>query len=106
LSADAKVPPDERAHLRRQAHMWMTATQAADRTQLQRDRAGYRQDVYRHLSQWLNDSDFVSVRDRPALDSLPVDERVGWVKLWTEIRELHAATAPPPAAPPPREVKR
>ena len=65
-----------------------------------------RQGVYRHLSQWLTDPDLVSVRDRQALEALPVDERVGWVKLWTEIRELRDATAPPPAAPPPREVKR
>ena len=39
VSADAKVPSDERVRLRRQAHAWMTATLAAERALLQRDRA-------------------------------------------------------------------
>ena len=56
------------------------------------------------MAHWLTDPDLASVRERAELEKLPLDERVGWVKLWTEVRELRDATAPPETAPPPRRL--
>lgn len=54
------------------------------------------------MSNWLADPDLAAVRERVKLEKLPLDERIGWVKLWTDVRELRDATAPPEVAPPPR----
>ena len=51
----------------------------------------------------MEDANLASVRDRAALEKLPVDERVEWIKLWTAVRELRDATTPAEAAPPPRD---
>jgi tetratricopeptide (TPR) repeat protein len=63
--------------------------------------------AYAHqwLTRWLADADLASVRDPAALDKLPPDLRADWVRLWAEVRALHAATAPPERAPPPRAIR-
>jgi hypothetical protein len=46
-----------------------------------------------------------AVRERAEFENLPVEKRVGWVKLWAEVRDLRDATAAQEAAPPPRPAK-
>jgi tetratricopeptide (TPR) repeat protein len=99
------VPPDERSALRRQALDWLTADLAAWRKRLAADPAKDRAAVHRAMSHRLTDADLATVRERAELEKLPLDERVGWVKLWTAVRELRVAAAPPEIAPPPRPVK-
>jgi hypothetical protein len=99
-------PPAERPALRQQALDWLAADLAAWRKQSAADPAKYRTVVHGQMAHWLNDPDLGSVRVRAELDKLPVNERVGWVKLWAEVRDLRDATAAAPeAAPPPRPTK-
>lgn len=100
-----EVAPPPRPALRRPALNWLTADLAAWRKRLADDPAGNRDAVHRTMAHWLTDADLASVRERTELEKLPLDERVGWVKLWTEVRELRDATAPPEVAPPPRPAK-
>ena len=57
------------------------------------------------MARWLTNPNLASVRGPAELEKLPPDERAGWVELWTAVRELRDATAPPEAAPPPRPAK-
>jgi tetratricopeptide (TPR) repeat protein len=95
-------PPGERPAYRRRALDYLTADLAATRKLA----AAEPSLVHRRLKDWLADPDLVSIRERAELEKLPIDERVGWVKLWTEVRELRDETAPAELAPPPRPVKR
>jgi serine/threonine-protein kinase len=106
LSTDVKSSPELKSRLRREAHAWLRADLDATRGQFLGDRTRRRQWAFERMESKLNDADLKSVRDREALDALPVDERVVWVKLWTEIRALRDATAPPEVAPPPRRASR
>jgi hypothetical protein len=94
--------PAERPAYRRQALEFLTADLAGHRKLAATDPRF----VYRRTGHWLVDPELASVRDRAALEQLPLDERVAWVKLWTEVSELRAATTPAEQAPPPRPVKR
>jgi hypothetical protein len=100
------VPPDaDRPGLRRQALGWLTADLAAWRKSLAADPVGNRARVHATMRHWLQDADLASVREPAGLDGLPTDERVGWVGLWTAVRDLRDATAPPEQAPPPRPAR-
>ena len=44
--------------------------------------------VQQSLAHWKRDADLASVRDHPALDGLPEDERAAWQALWREVDEL------------------
>jgi tetratricopeptide (TPR) repeat protein len=97
--------PDERPALRTQALDWLTADLEAWRGRLAADPAKNRAAVHRRIADWLTDADLASVREPAELEKLPLDERVSWVKLWTAVRDLRDATAPPEAAPPPRPMQ-
>jgi serine/threonine protein kinase/Flp pilus assembly protein TadD len=98
-------PPAERPALRKQALDWLTADLAAWRERAAADPAKYRAVVHRQMAHWLTDPDLAPVRERAELENLPAEERVGWVKIWAEVRDLRDATAAPEAAPPPRPAK-
>ena len=98
-------PPAERPAYRKQALDHLTGDLAATRKLLADEPVCNRDYVHQRMRHWLRDVHLASVRDREAIEKLPADERVGWVKLWTAVRELRDATAPPEPAPPPREVK-
>jgi hypothetical protein len=55
---------------------------------------------HNELNRWLYEPDFASVREPKALEKLPIEERLAWVKFWAEVRELRDATIPPESAPP------
>jgi serine/threonine-protein kinase len=97
---DAPSPAD-RGVFRRQALDWLTADLAETRRRAAADRAA----THRRMRHWFGDPDLVSVRDREELEKLPIDERVGWVKLWAEVRDLRDATAPREKAPAPRPAR-
>jgi tetratricopeptide (TPR) repeat protein len=99
-------PPGERPTLRREALGWLTAELEVWRKRLTADPARNRTTVHRQMAHWLTDADLASVRDPAELAKFPLDERVGWAKLWTAVRDLRDATAPPEVAPPPRSVDR
>jgi tetratricopeptide (TPR) repeat protein len=98
-------PPAERPALRRHALDWLAADLAAWRRQLNGDPAKNRAVVHSTVGHWLKDDDLASVREPAKLEKLPLDERVGWAKLWTAVRDLRDASAPPEVAPPPRPAK-
>jgi serine/threonine protein kinase len=50
--------------------------------------------VHRQTQWWLGESDFASVRDPTAVESLAPDEREAWRKLWADVRELRDRSAP------------
>ncbi len=97
-------PDTEPSVLRQRALDWLTADLAAWRKHLT-DSPKARPIVHEQMLDWLKDTHLSSVRDRKDLDKLPIDEQVGWVKLWTAARILRDETAPLPLAPPPRLVK-
>jgi tetratricopeptide (TPR) repeat protein/serine/threonine protein kinase len=95
----------ERPALRRQALDWLTADLAAWRERLAADPPKNRAAVHGQMAHWLADSDLAAVREPSEVVKLPLDEWVGWARLWTAVRELRDATAPPEVAPPPRPAK-
>jgi tetratricopeptide (TPR) repeat protein len=95
---DGAPPPAERPAYRREALDHLTTALAATRKLAAADRPFVRE----RMRGWLADPDLASVRERASLERLPIDEQVGWVKLWTAVRDLRDATAPPEQAPPPR----
>jgi tetratricopeptide (TPR) repeat protein len=97
LAAGSADPPS----LRGQARDWLAAELAATRKLTATDP----QFVHNRMSHWLEDDSLAAVRNQAELEKLPIDERVAWVKLWTAVRELRDATAPPEQAPPPRAVR-
>jgi tetratricopeptide (TPR) repeat protein len=100
-------PPSDRPALRKRALDWLTADLAAwtvRQKRFARDRA-IRLVIHFMMFRWLTDPEWASVREPAELEKLPLDERVGWAKFWTAVRELRDATAPPETAPPPRAAK-
>jgi protein involved in temperature-dependent protein secretion len=97
-------PDTEPSVLRQKALDWLKADLVAWRKHLS-DSPEARPIVHEQMLDWLKDTHLSSVRDRKDLDKLPIDEQVGWVKLWTAVRILRDETAPLPLAPPPRLVK-
>jgi hypothetical protein len=88
----------DRPQLLRQAREWLAADLTATR-KLSATDPGF---VHKRMADWLEDARLASVRDRTALEKLPIDERTGWLKLWAAVRDLRDATAPAEEAPPPR----
>ena len=86
----------ERPAYRKQALDFLTAELAAIRNSAAQNPA----QVHKDMQLWLSDKDLASVRDPPAVERLPPDERDAWSKLWREVRLLCDQTAPPPSPPP------
>jgi hypothetical protein len=96
-------PESERPALRNQALGWLTADLAVWRDRLAAAPVVNRAAVHEAMSRWLADPALGTVRRRAEVEALPKDEWVNWVKLWTEVRDLHEATIPLEMAPPPRQ---
>jgi hypothetical protein len=56
--------------------------------------------IAQRMQHWLQDSDFVDVREAEALSRLPESERKEWHKLWEDVEALRqrAAQRPKPAS--------
>jgi hypothetical protein len=84
-------PPAERPAYRKQALDLLTSELAA----LQKHAAADRDIVNRKTREWYWDKELASVRDPTGLKRLPPGERDAWEKLWADVRDLAARTAPP-----------
>jgi serine/threonine-protein kinase len=86
----AKVDGEERAALRKTAHDWLTAEHKAFAERHRLGKRGDRTIVATSVRSWLKSSDLTCVRDEPALDKLPAEEKRAWQALWKKIAELAA----------------
>jgi serine/threonine-protein kinase len=86
---DAKHLPDKvTLMLRRQGLRWLQADLALYTKLADREEATVKQAVRQRLTQWQEDTDLASIRDKAALDRLPEDERQHWRKLWEDVAAL------------------
>jgi tetratricopeptide (TPR) repeat protein len=86
-----KAPPQaECPAYRKQALDFLTAELASFRKVAAKNPAW----VHKDMQLWLTDKDLASVRDPPAVERLPPDERDAWNRLWTNVRALRDQTAP------------
>lgn len=98
------APGDPR--YRRLALNWLSAELAAVRARPAVKEGRHDEDLYFHLTAWLHDPDFATVRHTFYLAALPPGEAKAWLALWAEIRALRDRVAPTPTAPTPRPVMR
>jgi hypothetical protein len=91
---DAKgLDAAERTGLRRQALAWLRTDLSLYARLAQRGNAKTKEMVRQRLAFWLQDADFVSVRDKAALERLPWGERAGWHHLWEGVDLVRERTA-------------
>jgi serine/threonine-protein kinase len=83
----AKLDEDERARWRKEARAWLRADLAAWSRMLDRDPA-VRLLLQKTLIRWQSDPDLAGLRDPPALDQLPPNERDECRALWDDVRAL------------------
>jgi serine/threonine-protein kinase len=97
---DARSLPDKVAfRLRRQALDWLKADLAEYAKMAERGEPAAKQMVRQRMAHWRQDADFVSVRDKDALDRLSEAERQAWQQLWADVDALLKKASP--AGPPP-----
>ena len=97
------VPPEsDRPQLRKKALDWLAADLAARRETLNDAKA--KPVVHETMTDWLNETDLVAVRDEDKLKMLPADERKAWEQLWADVRKLRDESLPE-LLPLPKEVK-
>ena len=97
---DARLLPDKVVVMfRRWALGWLRDDLKALAQLAQQNNPAVKQTIQRRMAHWRNDPDLASVRDRPALDRLPDNERAGWQSLWREVEELSNRVANKPGEP-------
>jgi tetratricopeptide (TPR) repeat protein len=74
--------------LRRQALAWLRADLAQYVKMANSGEDAAREAVRQRLTHWQQDADLAPVRDKPALDRLPDDERQAWRQLWENVATL------------------
>jgi serine/threonine-protein kinase len=79
---------EQRARLRQQSMEWLRADLAQWTEQAASDKPSDRNLVRMALKDWQGDPDLTCVRDKAALEKMPVEEREGWQKLWAEVGVL------------------
>jgi serine/threonine-protein kinase len=89
----AKLTPEEKAELRRQARSWLRAELARWANFLNAGKPKARTDVEQHLRYWQRDPYLNGVREPAALGKLPEAERKEWAKLWADVAALLAQAA-------------
>jgi Tfp pilus assembly protein PilF len=82
------LPDKAQRMLRRQALGWLRDDLTQYAQLAERDDPAAKQFVRQRLARWQKDTDLASVRDRPALDQLPGDERPAWRQLWDDVAAL------------------
>jgi serine/threonine-protein kinase len=83
---DAEHLPDKvQQMLRRQAMAWLRADLTLYAKLAERQEPATQQAVRQRLAHWQQDTDLASVRDKPALEKLPDDERQQWRRLWEDV---------------------
>jgi hypothetical protein len=84
----AKLDDKERARLRKQAIDWLRADLTLLEKQLQSGERAARAQVQQNMKHWQQDSDFVGIRDKAALEKLPPDEQKAFTQLWADVAAL------------------
>jgi tetratricopeptide (TPR) repeat protein/tRNA A-37 threonylcarbamoyl transferase component Bud32 len=88
-SRDAGTLPDKvRSGLRRQSLAWLQADLGGYARLANGPDPAARRFVKLRLAQWHQDADLASVRDLPALERLPEEERQQWRRLWDNLAVL------------------
>jgi tetratricopeptide (TPR) repeat protein len=96
-SKDDPKPDDAaRASLRAQALVWLNGELDLWRMLVNDPKA--RPVIVQTLKHWQEDADLASVRDAPALESLPEAERGRWRALWNDVASLLSRLEARPAA--------
>jgi Flp pilus assembly protein TadD len=86
---DARRLPDKVVTMfRRWALVWLRDDLTACAKLAERNDPAVKQTIQQQLAQWRRVPDLASVRDQPALDRLPENERTAWQKLWRDVDEL------------------
>ncbi|MGL4550836.1 MAG: leucine-rich repeat domain-containing protein, partial [Gemmataceae bacterium] len=83
-----KLDDTVKAKLRGQARDWLTAERAALAKLLESGGPAARPAVVAALTGWQNDGDLAGIRDKPALDGLPADERAAFTRMWADVAGL------------------
>jgi tetratricopeptide (TPR) repeat protein/tRNA A-37 threonylcarbamoyl transferase component Bud32 len=86
---------ESRLKWRRRAIEWLHADLEASKAILDSGTASLRAGVARRLSRWRVDPDLASIRDEPALSTLPEAERSSLRKLWDDVGSACAANTVP-----------
>jgi WD40 repeat protein/serine/threonine protein kinase len=99
-------PIAQRSALRRKAYDWLTTDLAA----IKQIGVGSTKSIaLEHLTRYLEDTDFSSLRPGLARIAMPTTERADWDMLWADVRSMIAELRKPPVqpelAPLPREKK-
>jgi tetratricopeptide (TPR) repeat protein/tRNA A-37 threonylcarbamoyl transferase component Bud32 len=95
-----KLDEQERRKWRQQALDWLRDDLAGWGRMLGKGNAQTRARVQQRLRHWQTDADLAGVREPAALAKLPVEEREGWQKLWTDVEALRKRTEPKEESPP------
>jgi serine/threonine-protein kinase len=82
----ATVSVEERARWRQQARIWLRADLVAWSKSLANGSETDRELARRMLARWQSEPDLAGLRELPALDELPADERNDCLALWHEVR--------------------
>jgi serine/threonine-protein kinase len=82
----AAVSLEERARWRQQARTWLRADLMAWSKSLVNGSEMERELARRMLARWQNEPDLAGLRELPALDALPADERNDCLALWHDVR--------------------
>jgi tetratricopeptide (TPR) repeat protein len=87
---DVSITPDveQRNKLQKQARVWLAADFDALRALAASDKPAERQQAIATLTNWLEDSDLLSVRDPEKLKAMPDDERKAWQQFWEDIHAV------------------
>jgi serine/threonine protein kinase/Tfp pilus assembly protein PilF len=91
-----KLDAKERARLRQQALDWLRADLKAYRLVMEKSAGKAGPAIAQRMQHWLQDKDFIGVRDSEALAKLPEAERKDWQKLWEEVEALLQQAAKQP----------
>ncbi len=83
-----KLDDKERGRLRQQAVAWLRADLGYWTKQAESDKPKEREVVQRTLKHWQEDTDLAGIRDKDAVDKLPVEERQACQKLWADVAKL------------------
>jgi tetratricopeptide (TPR) repeat protein len=83
----ANLKAEERVRWRNQAKVWLRADLAAWSGRL-KGSPTERAEAIKQLRHWLEDEDFVGVRDAAGLGHLPEAERKEWEALWAEVKAV------------------
>jgi serine/threonine-protein kinase len=86
---DAQLLPDKIAAMfRRWALGWLRDDLTAYSKIAEQNNPAVKRAIQQRLAHWQHDPDLASVRDRPALDRLPDNERAAWQALWADVAAL------------------